>query len=69
VEVVTVVFFILPILAIALLTGVESWLWKGILAAAVLLSWRFLGPAWIAIAVVLIIGIGVKNSLPRVSNL
>ncbi len=63
------VFFILPILAIALLTGVESWLWKGILAAAVLLAWQFLGPAWIAIAVVLIIGIGVKNSLPRVSNL
>ena len=59
---------ILPILIVALFTGVESWMWRGILLAVVLVALKFLGPAWIAVAVALIIGIAIKNSLSKIGG-
>jgi hypothetical protein len=32
-------------------------------------AWFFLGPAWIAVPAFAIIGIAIKNSMPRVSKL
>ena len=61
-------FLVLPIFVIAVLMGVQSWVWKIVLIAVVLLSWKFLGPAWIAVAVALIIGIAIKGSLEKFSG-
>ena len=61
-------FIILPIFIVAVLVGVESWLWKIVLLAVVFTSWEFLGPAWIAVPVILIIGIAFKNSLSKIGG-
>lgn len=64
----TMLLIVLPIFIVALLLGVDSWLWKGIFMAAVGCTWYFWGPLWITLAVVLTIGIAVKNSLYRITG-
>ena len=61
-------FIVLPIFIIAVLLGVESWVWKIVLLAIVIASWKFLGPAWIAVPVILIIGIAFKNSFSKIGG-
>jgi hypothetical protein len=59
---------ILPIFAVAVLTGVESWLWRIILIGVVAAAWYYWGPACIAAAVTIIIGIAFKNSFSKISG-
>jgi hypothetical protein len=59
---------VIPLFIISLIMGVESWLWRVVFAAAAVVAWRFLGPAWIAVPVALIIGIWLKHRLYRVSG-
>jgi hypothetical protein len=54
---------VLPIFVTSLALGVDTWRWRIIFAVATLLSMRFLGPAWVAVPVTLIVGIAFKNSL------
>lgn len=61
-------FLVIPLFIMALIMGVQSWLWRVVFAALVLVAWRFLGPAWIAVPVALILGIGLKNSLYRITG-
>ena len=61
-------FLVIPLFIMALVIGVDRWLWRIVFAAAVVLAWRFLGPAWIAVPVILLIGIWLKNSLYRVTG-
>ncbi len=61
-------FLVIPLFIMALLMGVESWLWRVVFAALVVVAWRFLGPAWIAVPVALILGIGLKNRLYRITG-
>jgi hypothetical protein len=49
--------------------GLTSWLWRVIWTGASVAAWFFLGPAWIAVPAIAIIGIAIKNSMPRVSKL
>lgn len=58
---------VLPIFLVAVLTGVQSWLWKSIIIVTVGITWYLWGPVSIAIAVAFILGIAVKNSLPKFS--
>jgi hypothetical protein len=62
------VFLVIPLFIVALIMGVQSWLWRVVFAGLVLLAWRFLGPAWLAVPVGLIIGIWLKNRLYRVTG-
>ena len=59
---------VIPLFIMALIMGVDSWVWRFVFAAAVVAAWRFLGPAWVAVPVVLIIGIWLKNRLYRVTG-
>jgi hypothetical protein len=61
-------FLVIPLFIMALIMGVQSWLWRVVFAACALAAWRFLGPAWIAVPVILIIGIWLKNSLYRITG-
>lgn len=61
------IFIVLPIFLVAVLTGVQSWMWKSILIAAVGITWYVWGPVSIAVAVACILGMAVKNSLSKVS--
>ncbi len=61
-------FLVIPLFIMALLMGVESWLWRVVFAALVVVARRFLGPAWIAVPVALILGIGLKNRLYRITG-
>ncbi len=60
-------FIVLPIFLVAVLTGVQSWMWKAIITAVVAVTWFLWGPVSIAVAVAFILGIAVKNSLPKFS--
>ena len=59
---------VIPLFIMALVMGVESWFWRVVFAAVALVAWRFLGPAWIAAPVSLIIGIWLKHRLYRVTG-
>jgi len=59
---------VIPLFIMALVMGVESWFWRVVFAAVALVAWRFLGPAWIAVPVSLIIGIWLKHRLYRVTG-
>jgi len=59
---------VIPLFIMALIMGLESWLWRAVFAAVVLAAWRFLGPAWVAVPVALIIGIWLKHRLYRVTG-
>ena len=59
---------VIPLFIISLIMGVESWLWRVVFAAAAVAAWRFLGPAWIAVPVALIIGIWLRHRLYRVTG-
>jgi len=59
---------VIPLFIMALIMGVDSWLWRVVFAAAALVAWRFLGPAWVAVPVALILGIALKNSLYRITG-
>ncbi len=59
---------VIPLFIMALIMGVESWLWRAVFAAVVLVAWRFLGPAWVAVPVALILGIWLKHRLYRVTG-
>lgn len=61
------IFIVLPIFLVAVLTGVESWLLKVSFIGAVGLAWYFWGSASVAVAVAVILGIAIKNSLPKFS--
>jgi len=64
------VFVILPILVIAIYTGLHSWLWRAVFAAVavfVVLVPLFPGST-IALPVVLIILIAIKGTLDKVSG-
>jgi len=61
-------FLVVPMFIIALLMGVQTWLWRIVFSALVLLAWRFLGPAWVAVPVALIIAIALKNSLYKIGG-
>ncbi len=41
-------FLVIPLFIMALIMGVQSWLWRVVFAALVLLAWRFLGPPCIS---------------------
>jgi len=58
---------VLPVFLVAVLTGVQSWLWKSLIIVIVGISWFLWGPLSIAIAVAFILGIAVKNSFPKFS--
>jgi len=62
------IFIIGPVFIIAVLMGVESWLWKVVIFAITAASWYFFGPAYIAVVVLFIIGIAIKNSLSKISG-
>jgi len=57
---------VLPIFAVFIATGVESWRWRIIFSLSVLIALKFLGPAWVAVPVALIIGIAFRNSLDNI---
>lgn len=59
---------VIPLFIMALIMGVESWVWRGVFAALALVAWRFLGPAWVAVPVAFIIGIWFKHRLYRVTG-
>jgi hypothetical protein len=59
---------VIPLFIMALIMGVESWVWRVVFAAVALAAWRFLGPAWIAVPVSLTIGIWLKHRLYRVTG-
>ena len=59
---------VIPLFITALIMGVDSWVWRIVFAAVVLVAWRFLGPAWVAVPVALIIGIWLKHRLYRVTG-
>ena len=59
---------VIPLFIFALIMGVESWVWRVVFAAMALAAWRFLGPAWVAVPVALIIGIWLKHRLYRVTG-
>ena len=59
---------VIPLFVMALIMGVESWWWRAVFAALVLVGWRFLGPAWVVVPVALIIGIWLKHRLYRVTG-
>jgi len=61
-------FLVIPLFIMALIMGVQSWLWRAVFATGVLVAWLFLGPAWIAVPVALILGIGLKNRLYRITG-
>jgi len=61
-------FLVIPLFIMALIMGVQSWLWRIVFATFVLVAWLFLGPAWIAVPVALILGIGLKNRLYRITG-
>ena len=61
-------FLVIPLFIMALLMGVQTWLWRVVFVAFVLAAWRFLGPAWVAVPVALIIGIWLKHSLYRITG-
>jgi len=61
-------FLVIPLFIMALIMGVQSWLWRAVFATVVLVAWLFLGPAWIAVPVALILGIGLKNRLYRITG-
>lgn len=58
---------VLPIFIIAVLTGVQSWPLKLAFIAIVGLTWYLWGTVSIAVAVAFILGIAIKNSLPKFS--
>jgi hypothetical protein len=60
---------VVPLFLVAIITGLTSWLWRAIWTGASVAAWFFLGPAWIAVPAFAIIGIAIKNSMPRVSKL
>ncbi len=59
---------VIPLFIMALVMGVESWVWRVVFAAVALVAWRFLGPAWIGVPVSLTIGIWLKHRLYRVTG-
>lgn len=56
-----------PIFMVAVLTGVQSWPVKASIIAIVGITWYLWGPVSVAVAVAFILGIAVKNSLPKFS--
>ena len=60
-------FFLYPLLGVALFTGVESWLWRIILLIIVAMSWLMPGLN-IAVPAVIILGIAIKNSFSEISK-
>ena len=54
---------VIPIFVVSIALGVDTWRWRIILVAATGLAFWFMGPAWVAVPVTFIIGIGFKNSL------
>lgn len=61
-------FIVLPIFFVAVFAGVESWLWKAIWIAVVGCVWYLSGPASMAVAAILIIGIGFKNAFKEIGG-
>ncbi len=61
------IFVVLPIFLVAVLTGVQSWMWKTVIIASVGITWYLWGLVSVAVAVAFILGIAVKNSLPKFS--
>ncbi len=59
---------VIPLFIMALIMGVETWVWRVVFAAVAVVAWRFLGPAWIAVPVSLTIGIWLKHRLYRVTG-
>ena len=56
-------FLVIPLFIMALILGVQSWLWRVMFVGLVVAAWRFLGPAWIAVPVALTIGIWLRSRL------
>ena len=63
-----VLFLVIPLFIMALIMGVQTWLWRIVFAACAVVAWTFMGPAWVAVPVALIIGIALKNSLYRITG-
>jgi hypothetical protein len=59
---------VVPIFVVSLALGVETWTWRIAFAIATIVAFRMMGPAWVAVPVVLIIGIGLKNSLDNLKG-
>lgn len=61
-------FLVVPLFILALVMGVQTWLWRIVFSVLVLLAWSFLGPAWIAVPVALTLGIALRNSLYKIGG-
>lgn len=61
-------FVVLPIFLVSLFTGVDTWLWRALLFAAVAVCWLWSGVLALVLAVGLVIGIAFKSSLHAVTG-
>ena len=53
---------------VLLFTQVDTWLMRLVLAGVVVAAFFYLGPAWVAVPAVLVVGLLLKSMLPNISK-
>ena len=53
---------------VLLFTQVDTWFMRLVLAGVVVAAFFYLGPAWVAVPAVLVVGLLLKSMLPNISK-